>query len=96
MKFFKKLVEFFRKTKTIAATTELKIAEFVRTHKKQIKLMMSIFEVIFPAQSGAKKMACVVNDVCYAIGLEAISQDVADLVEKQCQKVYDEFKASLN
>lgn len=96
MKFFKKLVEFFRKTKTIAATTELKIAEFVKNHKKQIKLMMSIFEVIFPAQSGAKKMACVVTNVCYAVGLEDISQDVANFVEEKCQKVYDEFKASLN
>lgn len=96
MKFLKKLVEFFRKTKQVAETTRARIEKFVKQNKKQIRLLITIFEAIFPAQTGAKKMACLVTNVCYALGLQDEAIDVADYVEKECQKVYDEFKSSLN
>lgn len=96
MEFLRKLFSFFRRTKEIAATTELQIKHFVKDHKKQIKLLINIFDMIFPASTGIKKMSCLVSNVCFAIGLECVSKEAAELVEKECQKVYDEFKASLN
>ena len=96
MKFLMKLFEIFRKTKELADTTKHKIEKFVDAHKKQIKLMITVYEAMFPQNTGLKKMACLVSNVCYAMGLDNVSQDVAEFVEKQCQKVYDDFKASLN
>lgn len=96
MKFLKKLVEFFRKGKQIADTTKARIKKFVSENKKQIRLMITIFEAIFPAETGMQKMACLVTNVCYAMGLKDAANDVADYVKNECQKVYDDFKASLN
>ena len=95
MKFLQKLIAFFVKTKNVAATVVLKVDTFVKEHKKQIKLLMTVLEAIFPAKSGAKKMACVVTSVCTAIGYESASDEVLNYINKQCQKVYDEFKANL-
>jgi hypothetical protein len=57
---------------------------------------MSILEVLFPAGTGAKKMACVVSNICYALGYDAAEEDIVAYVEEKCQEVYDEFKASLD
>ncbi|MCR5266798.1 MAG: hypothetical protein K6E29_09450 [Cyanobacteria bacterium RUI128] len=96
MEFFKKILSFFKKAKETVATVELNIQKFVQEHKSQIRLMITIFDAIFPAGTGAKKMACLVSNVCDAIGFKEASSDVAILVEKECQKIYDEFKASMN
>ena len=96
MKFFKKIIEFFKRAKAVTCQVDLKVQDFIKKHKKQIRLLITIFETMFPAETGAKKMGCLVTNVCYAIGLDAFSKDITDYVEKECQKVYDEFKSSLN
>ena len=96
MGFIKKIIEFFKRTKDVVASTELKINKYIHEHKKQIKLMINLLEMMCPAGAGIKKMGCLVTNVCYAIGLENVSKDVADIVEKECQKIYDDFKNSLN
>lgn len=95
MKLFRKLINFFVKTKNVLATTALKIDKFIKEHKKQIKLLMTVLEALFPAKTGAQKMACVVASVCKAIGYEEATDEVLTYVNQQCQRVYDEFKESL-
>lgn len=95
MKFLKKIISFFLKAKNVAATAALKIDKFIKEHKKQIKLLMTVLEAIFPAKTGAKKMACVVSSVCTAIGYEDYTEDVIAYIENKCQEVYDEFKEGL-
>ncbi len=96
MKFFKKLLDFFKKGKETVANVELKVQAFIKKNSKQIKLMMSLLEVIFPAGTGIKKMSCLVTNVCYAIGLEKITPQVADYVSSELQKLYDKFKEEIN
>lgn len=95
MKFFEKLLNFFRKTRDITRSAKLKISTFVTTHKEQIYLIMKGLELLFPPKKGFMKMGCVVANVCVSLGLSEISDDVRDYVEQECQKVYDEFKDSL-
>jgi len=96
MKFLAKIINFFLKTKKAILTVREKVDSFIKAHRKQIKVLMSILEVLFPAGTGAKKMACVVSNICYAIGYEAAEEDIVAYVEEKCQEVYDEFKASLD
>lgn len=95
MKILSKIIELFIKTKSIAASTAMKVDSFIKEHKKQIKLLMTVLEAIFPAGAGAKKMACVVASVCTAIGYESATDEVVAYINNKCQKVYDEFKESL-
>lgn len=96
MNIFKKIFSFFKKTKNIAETTQQKIKNYIKDHAKQIKVMMSILEVMFPAETGIKKMTCLVTNVCYAIGLEDITPIVAEFVKNELQKQYDKFKKELD
>ena len=96
MKILAKIISFFLKTKNVIMTVKEKVDSFIKAHRKQIKVLMSILEVLFPAGTGAKKMACVVSNICLAIGYEAADEDVMHYIEDKCQEVYDEFKASLN
>lgn len=96
MKLLAKLIGFFSKAKTIAVTVKNKVDTYIKEHKKQIKILMTIFEAIFPAQTGAKKMACVVRSICTAIGYEAASEEVIDYIQNKCQSIYDEFKDGLD
>lgn len=96
MNFLKKILGFFKKTKEMAEITQQKIKSYIKEHSKQIKVMMSVLEVMFPAQTGIKKMTCLVTNVCYAIGLEDITPIVAEFVKNELQKQYDKFKKELN
>lgn len=95
MNLFRRIINFFIKTKAVLATTAFKIDAFIKEHKKQIKLLMTVLEALFPAKTGIQKMACVVASVCKALGIEPISEDVAAYVKDKCQQIYDEFKESL-
>lgn len=96
MEFLKKIFGFFKKTKEIAETTQQKIKSYIKEHSKQIKVMMSVLEVMFPAQTGIKKMTCLVTNVCYAIGIEEITPIIVDFVSSELQKQYDKFKKELD
>ena len=96
MKLLKKIISFFIKAKNVALTTYEKIDPFIKEHKKQIKLLMTVLEAIFPAKTGARKMACVVSNVCLAVGCEEYTEDVLVFIQDKCQKIYDEFKEGLN
>lgn len=95
MKFLAKIISFFLKAKKIAVSAKEKVDKFIKEHKKQIKILMTILEAIFPAGTGAKKMACVVTNICTAIGYEAASEEVIDYIQDKCQTIYDEFKEGL-
>ena len=95
MNIIKKLIGFFKRTKETVACVDLKVQAYIKKHSKQIKLIMSILEVIFPAGTGIKKMTCLVTTVCYAIGLEQITPEIADYVSAELQKQYDKFKEEL-
>ena len=95
MNFIKKIISFFVKTKQLAATVEFKINKFIKDHKKEILMTISVLEAIFPAGTGAKKMNCLVSNICCALGYENLSEEVTKYVTNKCQKVYDEFKMSL-
>ena len=95
MKILEKLFNLFIKTKRLAVSVEEKINKFIRDYKREILMTMSILETIFPAGSGPKKMGCVVSNVCAALGYENVSGEIANFVTDKCQKIYDEFKASL-
>lgn len=92
---FTKILGFFKKSKETAANVELKVQAFIKKHSKQIKLAMTIFEAIFPAGTGIKKMSCLVTTVCYAIGLKDITPEIAEFVQNELQKLYDKFKEEL-
>lgn len=94
MKIIDKIVSFFVKTKKNVQDIRLKVNVFISENKEQIKLIMRILEVMFPPATGAKKMACVVGNICSALGYTE-SDVVSTYVENKCQEVYDEFKASL-
>lgn len=96
MKFFQKLLNLFKKTKTTVANVELKVQAFIKKNGKKIKLMMSILEAIFPAGTGIKKMTCLVTNVCYAVGLEQITPEITEYVSGELQKLYDKFKDELD
>lgn len=96
MKVLAKIIQFFLKTKQVLKNAKEKVDKFVKEHRKQIKVLMSILEVLFPAGTGAKKMACVVSNICVAIGYEAADEEMLEYIEDKCQEVYDEFKASLD
>lgn len=92
MKFLKKLVEFFKKTKQITETVQFKIKKFVQDYKPQIRVLMNILDAIYPAKTGIGKMAKVVDIVCGAMNLEEYSDTIKGYVETECQKIYDELK----
>ncbi len=94
MKILNKIVEFFIKTKKSVQDIKDRVNRFVLENKEQIKLLMTILEVIFPVGTGAKKMACVVGNICSALGYGE-SDVVSQYVENKCQEVYNEFKSSL-
>lgn len=94
MKILNKIVEFFIKTRNSVQEIKTRINKFVFENKEQIKLLMTVLEVIFPAETGAKKMACVVGNICSALGYRE-SDVVSQYVENKCQEVYNEFKSSL-
>ena len=94
MKILNKIIEIFIKTKESVQEIRGRINQFVLENKEQIKLIMTVLEVIFPAGAGAKKMACVVGNICSALGYSE-SDVVSQYVENKCQEVYDEFKSSL-
>lgn len=98
MNIFKKIFSFFKKTKETASNVKLKIQAYVKKHSKEIKTLMSIYEIMFPAGSGIEKMTCVVTSVCTAIGIvpDSITPVIADFVKKELQKQYDKFKDELN
>ena len=98
MNIFKKIFSFFKKTKETASNVKLKIQAYVKKHSKEIKTLMSIYEIMFPAGSGIEKMTCVVTSVCTAIGVlpDSITPVIADFVRKELQKQYDKFKDELN
>lgn len=95
MKFFEKLLNFFRKTRDLTRSAKLKISTFVTEHKEQIYFIMKGLELLFPPKKGFAKMGCVVANVCISLGLSELSDDVREYVEKECQKVYEEFKDKL-
>ena len=97
MGFFKKIFSFFKKTKETASNVKLKVQAYIKKHSKEIKTLMSIYEIMFPAGSGIEKMTCVVTSVCTAIGVlpDSITPVIADFVRKELQKQYDKFKEEL-
>ena len=97
MNLFKKIFGFFIKTKETASNVKLKVQAYIKKHSKEIKTLMSIYEIMFPAGSGIEKMTCVVTSVCTAIGVvpENITPIIADFVKKKLQKQYDKFKEEL-
>lgn len=97
MGFFKKIFSFFKKTKETASNIKLKVQAYIKKHSKEIKTLMSIYEIMFPAGSGIEKMTCVVTSVCTAIGVlpDSITPVIADFVRKELQKQYDKFKEEL-
>ena len=96
MEFIKKIFSFFKTSKEVAETTQQKIRKYIEDHSKQIKVMMSILEVMFPAETGIKKMTCLITNVCSALGLENITPVIADFVRDELQKQYDKFKKELD
>ena len=92
---FKKILDFFFGVKTTIANIELKTQAYIKKNSKQIRLVMSLLEVLFPAGTGIKKMSCLVTTVCYAMGLEKITPQIADYVTAELQKQYDKFKKEL-
>ena len=98
MNFIKKIISFFQKTKETASNIKLKVQAYIKKHNKEIKTLMSIYEIMFPEGSGIEKMTCVVTSVCTAIGIvpENITPINADFVKKELQKVYDKFKEELD
>ena len=92
MRLLEKLINLFRKTRQLAAEAKIKINKFITEHRNEIRMTMRILESIFPEGTGVKKMRCVVNNVCSALGYEDISEEVTDFVTKKCQEIYDEFK----
>lgn len=95
MNFIRKFFNLFKKTKETVANVELKVQAFIKKNKKQIQLAMTLLEAIFPEGAGIKKMSCLITTVCYAIGLEKITPDIADFVAAELQKLYDKFKDEL-
>ena len=95
MNFFTKIFGFFKRTKETVVNVELKVQAYIKKHGKQIRLAISIFEALFPEGAGIKKMTCLVTTVCYAIGLENITPQIADYVSGELQKQYDKFKEEL-
>lgn len=93
MKFFKYIIQIFKRTKQLVAKVENKITKFITENKNEIRMAMRILESVFPAGTGVKKMRCVVNSVCAALGYEDMSDEVTDFVTLKCQEIYDEFKA---
>ena len=97
MNIFQKIFSFFKKTKETASNIKLKVQAYIKKHSKEIKTLMSIYEIMFPAGAGIEKMTCVVTSVCTAIGIvpENITPIIADFVKKELQKQYDKFKEEL-
>ena len=97
MKFIKKIIGFFKKTKETTSNVKLKVQAYIKKHSKEIKTLMSIYEIMFPEGSGIEKMTCVVTSVCTAIGIvpDSITPIIADFVKKELQKLYDKFKEEL-
>jgi hypothetical protein len=95
MKILEKIIKFFVKTKKLAQTIEYRINKFVKIYKKEILMTMSILETIFPTGMGAKKMRCVVTNICTALGYENMTDEVTNFVTSKCQEIYDEFKLSI-
>lgn len=89
-----KIVSFFIRTKKDVQNLKENVNIFISEHKEQIKLIMSILEVMFPVGAGAKKMACVVGNICSALGYSE-TDIISTYVENKCQEVYNEFKSSL-
>lgn len=96
MNIIKKIIGFFKKTKSTVAHVELKLQDFIKKNSKKIKLMMSLLEAIFPAGTGIKKMTCLMTNVCTAIGIEQITPEIAEYVSGELQKLYDKFKDELD
>lgn len=98
MEFIKKIIGFFKRTKETASNVKFKVQAYIKKHSKEIKTLMSIYEIMFPAGSGIDKMTCVVTSVCSAIGFvpESITPLVAEFVRKELQKQYEKFKEELN
>ena len=92
MRLLEKLIKLFRRTKQLAAEAKIKINKFIVEHRNEIRMAMRILESIFPAGTGVKKMRCIVNNVCLALGYEDMTDEVTDFVTKKCQEIYDEFK----
>lgn len=97
MEFFKKIFSFFKKSKDTVANVKLNVQAYIKSHSKEIKTLMSIYEIMFPAGSGIEKMTCVVTSVCTAIGIvpDNITPIIVDFVKKELQKQYDKFKEEL-
>lgn len=89
-----KIVSFFIRTKKDVQNLKENVNIFISEHKEQIKLIMSILEVMFPVGAGVKKMACVVGNICSALGYSE-TDIISTYVENKCQEVYNEFKSSL-
>lgn len=94
MKFFKKLLEFFTRTKERIEEIEIEVQAYIKKHSKQLKLIMSILETIFPEGTGIEKMTCLVTTVCTALGLQLTPQ-IMEIVTNELQKLYDKFKKEL-
>lgn len=97
MEFFKKIFSFFKKSKDTVANVKLNVQAYIKSHSKEIKTLMSIYEIMFPAGAGLEKMTCVVTSVCTAIGIvpDNITPIIVDFVKKELQKQYDKFKEEL-
>lgn len=97
MNFIMKIFNFFKKSKDTVANVKLNVQAYIKSHSKEIKTLMSIYEIMFPAGAGLEKMTCVVTSVCTAIGIvpENITPIIADFVKKELQKQYDKFKEEL-
>lgn len=96
MKFFSKLFSFFKKSKQKIGDVQIKIKEFVQKHKQQIKLFMQILEVVYPAKTGIIKMTNCILFVCGALKLDTEQINlVKSYVEKELQKIYNEFKQEI-
>lgn len=97
MEFFKKIFSFFKKSKDTVANVKLNVQAYINSHSKEIKTLMSIYEIMFPAGAGLEKMTCVVTSVCTAIGIvpDNITPIIVDFVKKELQKQYDKFKEEL-
>jgi hypothetical protein len=97
MNIFQKIFSFFKKTKETASNIKLKVQTYIKKHSKEIKTLMSIYELMFPAGAGIEKMALCVKSVCSAIGIipEDLTPVIVDFVKKELQKQYDKFKEEL-
>lgn len=94
MKILDKIMDFFKRTRESSKNIKNKINAFISEHREQIKIIMNVLEIMFPPQTGAQKMACVVKNICSAIGCSE-SDKVSEYVENKCQEVYQEFKSNL-